>query len=312
MHKRKTRVAVLTVAYNRIEPLDICLKALSASQPRGICDVFVIDNASTDAVLPTVKKHGANYYRLNKNYFVSRALNEGFQHFKIAQKYDYAIFMGSDVLCDKYMVQDMLRTMDDNPSIGKTGPSHFEIHTDMLLTIGLSINRITSLLINFVDPDKRTGMNHFHSLYMTRCDAFESAGYFDHVLYPMIYEEPDLGERILKKGYKIMSTPQAKLWHPIEPPKKQYRVRRERLYNTRPKAYLFFRNRIIYMSTYSNSIQFIAFYLFVNPLISLYYLPNIDRRYIKHAILGIIDGTVYALTKNRKYIEARNKSLLNI
>lgn len=309
---RKKKVAVLTVAFNRIETLDICLEALAKSQPAGVCDLFVIDNASTDPVKPTASKHGARYYRLDKNYFVARALNEGFKHFNILKNYDYVVFMGSDVLCDKFMIRDMTTMMDKTPEVGKTGPSHFEIHTDMLLTIGLSIHRVTSLLVNFLDADIREGMNHFHSLYFVRTEAFEKSGRFDHVLYPMIYEEPDLGERILKAGYKIKSTPEAKIWHPIEPKTKKYRIRKERLYNSLPKAYLFFRNRIIYMSTYSNPLQFLLFYFIINPVISLYYLPNIEKRFIWHAFLGWWHGTVFALTRNRKYIEARNKSLLNI
>lgn len=315
--KQTKKVAVMTVAFNRSYELDTCLNSIRKNKYPALFDIYIVDNASSENIRRVAKKHDTGYLKLDKNYFVSRALNTGFTHFKLAEKYDYVLLMGSDVMTDRHLIYNLTRTMDQDPTIAVCGPSHHQMHSNILQTIGLSISRLTSLLINTTAMWQNNPINHFHSLYMVRTDAFQKIDGYDSVLYPMIYEEPDLGERLLKKGYKLMPCTKAKIWHPIDQQKPKadsvkMRIPKERLYNSLPKAYLFFRNRIIYMSTYSNPIQFLLFYFIFNPAISLYYLSQLDSRYIKYALIGMWDGTIYAIAKKRTFITARNKALLAI
>lgn len=314
--RTKKDVAIMTVAFNKKAVLAKCLSALKKSNSISDFDIFVIDNNSSDDIRSVADRYSSSYLRLKKNFFASRAINMGFNHFNIAEKYKYIIIMGSDVLVDPNMISELKKTMQADATIGISGPSHYDISTNTLMTYGLNIHKITSLLVNTLDPKSRNKMNHFHSLYMVRTDAFNQIGGLNHVLYPMIYEEPDLGERMKKKNYIIYSSPRAKIWHSLdylfEGKKDSLVVHKERLYNSVPKAYLFIRNRLIYMSQYSSFFQFLLFYFFVNPAIMLYYMSKMDFKYMTYAVKGYIDGTWFAITKNQSFIKKRNQRVLDI
>jgi GT2 family glycosyltransferase len=137
----------------------------------------------------------------------------------------------------------------------------------------------------------------------------------------MIYEEPDLGERMIRAGYTIEPCFAAHIWHPVSKEHNAIpsglqssaaRIPKERLYDNRVKAYLFFRNRIIYMSLYTNTLQFLIFYCIFNPLLFFYYLPSIRKRLVPVALLGVVHATLFAVTKNRQYIASKNHTILHI
>ncbi len=302
--------------YNRTTALKRCIEALQKND-NTLFDLYLVDNGSSEDVAAVAKQYKLQYVRLAQNKYVSYAVNYGFVHFKIAKSYPYAMFMGSDVYADETLLKDLVKTMESDATIGVTGPTHYEWGSNTPLTSGLSIHRISSLLINTLSPQDQKPINHFHSLYLVRSKAFEEIGMYDAVLYPMIYEEPDLGERMIRHGYTIKPTFKAAIWHPIGAGKpiqklKQQKTPKERLYNNRPKAYLFFRNRILYMSTYSSFWQFLLFALCINPLIFVYYIPSIEPKYVPIALVGIYDGFVFAITHSHDYISQRNKAVLSI
>lgn len=313
--KKRKKTAVLLVAYNRAKVLDACLKALQRNTPKTLYEIFVVDNGSTEKVRDICRKNNASYLRLPKNVYVSKALNLGFDHFQIAKEFDYVILMGSDVLTDTSLILKLTEFMQKHPEVGVSGPSHYEITSKKLISIGVTIHRMTSLLRNFTDEKIPQGMNHFHSLYITRSQIFKQIKGFDHVLFPMIYEEPDMGERILSLGYKIVSCPAAKIWHPLDDVDEKNtsaQIRAKRLYSNRAKAYLFFRNRIIYMRRHSNISQFILFMLLWNPLMIFIYLPTVDFSNVPVSLKGILDGVVYSFKQNRQFVKKQNLKILGV
>lgn len=317
MKSKPHSIAVLTVAFNRTDALAVCLRALNKNTHRNLFDIFVIDNGSVEDVQTVAAQNKASYLRLAKNYFISRALNEGFKHFNIEDSYEYIVVTGSDVLTDPRTIHELYTLMEHDKSIGISGPSHYQIHTNVLLTRGLSIHPVTSLLVNTKRIGEQKPINHFHSLYIVRSDLFGSAGGLNHVLFPMIFEEPDLGERALRLGFKIVPCPKAKIWHPIDQPPPQnktekMRIPRERLYNSTPKAYLFFRNRIIYMTIYSTPLRLLTFFLVFNPIIFFYYLFDVSPQYIPYVLRGLCDGIIFAATKNVAFIKNRNREVLHV
>ena len=306
----------MTVAYNRSKVLEVCIKSLLSSHHLDLFDIFIIDNGSHENIKKMIGTYPVKYLRLKKNFFASFALNRGFSHFQIAKKYKYVVLMGSDVLVDKRTIIRQFETMEESKNIGMTGPAHYDIRSNKLLTYGITINPSTSRLINTRHPKAREGMNHFHSMYMVRTSVYKKLDGLDHVLFPMIFEEPDLGQRIFKAGYSIVSSPRARIWHSLDQASKvghgKHVVEKERLYDNKAKAYLFFRNRIIYMSMYSTFAQFLLFYFLYNPLIFLYYLPTINPRHLYYAIIGIWHGTHFNLTFSRAYITKQNRAILKI
>lgn len=308
--------AVITVAFNKSKSLDACLHSVRSNVGCSF-DIFVIDNCSTELIQPIAKKYKAKYLRLSKNYYASRAVNIGFTKFHILKKYRNLLIMGSDVRLEKRLISKLNNTLNGDPNIAITGPGHYDILSNKLLSFGIMIDKVTSLIRNFADPSIREGMNHFHSLYMIKTRVFASVAGFNHTLFPMIYEEPDLGERCKAAGYTILTTPTARIWHSLDelfvPRTRDKKLQRaQRLFNSYPKAYLFFRNRLLYMRLYSNALQFLIFLLFIFPAITLWYMRSMAPQHILVAFTGIMHGLFFAVTKDQKKIQHWNKQLLNI
>lgn len=310
------KTAIIIPTYNSYQILNIALQNLRLLKQQKSFDIFVIDNGSTDKTQGTVKLFkNIRYLKLPKNYFASRAINIGFQEFALQNNYKYLLIMAHDVFIDSKAPLLMAEYLETHKDVGLLGASHYEYNTSILRTTGHSINHTISMLINFTDDSLLNKINHFSSMYMMPTRLYKKLGGLDDVLFPMVFEEPDIGERILKSGYKIRCCSKAKIWHPIEIGKKKtakIHVREDRIYSSYAKTYFFFRNRVLYMSLHVGFIRFLIFYLIFNPIIFLYYFIKVRPEFKVYAIKGFIDGSIFAFTKNKKYIEKQNKSLLNI
>ena len=312
----KAQAIVLIPTYNRAPILKTVLRNLQKSSSKALFDICVVDNGSTDNTAEVVRTFkGVKYTKEIKNRFIAKALNNAFFKQRFYDKYKFVVIMANDVKVDKFSVLRLIEFMQSHPKVGVSGPKHFDFVLGSLLNEGLTVDRITSLLANCNPTDKNSGLNHFHSCFIVRTDAFKQVGGFRPVLFPMIYEEPDLGERILALGYTISPCRKAKIWHPLENTfknKAEFKIRYERLFNSKPKAYLFFRNRMIYMRSHSNIFQFLLFFFIFNPLIFIFYLRLLERKYLLDAVRGLYDGAIYSLNQSENFIMKQNKSVLNI
>ncbi|MDO8609567.1 MAG: glycosyltransferase family 2 protein [bacterium] len=310
------KTAIIIPTYNSCQVLNIALQRLKSIKQQKFFDIFVIDNGSSDKTHEIVKQFkNVRYLRLPKNYFVCRAINAGFRKFVTQNKYKYLLIMAHDVLIDPQTPLLMVEYLEIHKDVGLLGASHYEYGTSILRTTGHSINHTTSTLINFTDDSLSNKINHFSSMFMMPTRLYKELGGLNDVLFPMIFEEPDIGERILQHGYKIRCCLEAKIWHPIELNQKtnqKIQIRINRIYSTTAKTYLFFRNRILYMSLYAGFFRFFIFYFIINLVISLYYIKNVKSEYIKYAIKGFIDGSIFAFTKNLNFIKTRNRKILSI
>jgi GT2 family glycosyltransferase len=312
----KAQAIVLIPTYNRASILKTVLKYLQKSSGKALFDICVVDNGSTDNTAEVVRTFkDVIYTKEIKNRFIAKALNNTFFKQKISDKYKYVVIMANDVKVNEKTMKNLLGFMQDNPKVGVSGPMHYDFVLGSLLNEGLTVDRITSLLVNCNPKNRNSGLNHFHSCFVVRTDAFKQVGGFRPVLFPMIYEEPDLGDRILALGYSIAPCRTAKIWHPLEDSTKSkadFKIRYERLFNSKAKAYLFFRNRMIYMRSHSNIFQFLLFFFIFNPLIFIFYLRLLEPKYLLDAVRGLYDGTIYSFNQSESFIIKQNKLVLNI
>lgn len=314
----KIKTAILIPTYNREKILDVCLSYAAHSNQMDLFDIYVVDNGSTDSTKKVVNKYKHTFYiRQKQNVFIARALNEVFFQHKLQDTYKYIIVMANDVKVQKDTFITLMKFMEANPDLCLSSGVHYEWNSSIPRSTGLTINPLTSLLVNYLDDKPENIINHFHSMFIIRAARFVEVKGFNHVLYPMIFEEPDLGERMLNEKNKARVCMKTKFWHPIDIETKKndndkIEVRKERLYSNKPKAYLFFRNRIIYMRLHTSLLRFIVFYFIFNPVIFIYYLPTIQTQDIKYALLGLMHGSVFALTQNQDYISRRNRTVLSI
>lgn len=309
------KAVVLMPTYNKPHVLDIALKALLKSSHREDFDICVIDNGSIENNEKIAGKYkSVIFYKLDKNYFISGAINKVFFKYKMNLKYKNIIILAHDALVDKNTISELIKCIDGDSKIGMTGPTAYQYGSKTLSSIGLTIDPLSSLLIPYTSAKNSGRLNHFASCLAVKADVFYKAGGLNAVLFPMVFEEPDLGERIMKLGYNIVPCTKAKIYHPIYIENKSIEeiIKKERILATRERSYLFFRNRIIYMSLHTSMEKFLVFYFFINPALCLYYLPTIKIKFMIIAVKGFVDGSIYALLKNKSYIAARNRFFLGV
>ncbi|MBI3619792.1 glycosyltransferase family 2 protein [Candidatus Roizmanbacteria bacterium] len=309
----KPVAAILIPTHNSSAILDRTLISLNQSRHLDKFDIFVIDNASTDDTRQVTAKHRkVSYMQLRKNFLMSKAINTAFRRLKIAEKYEYIIIMAHDVMVNEVTLWNMYRFMTDNRSVSLAGPVAYNFNSNEVSSAGLSVNPFTSLLVHYLPIQQSVPVNHFASAWIMKSSVFKEISGFDEILFPMVFEEPDLGERLLRKGYKIDRCLTAYIWHPIyldDRPSYEI-IKKERIYSSSSKTYLFFRNRLLYMKKHAKSLHFPFFLFFIYPAVLIYYLPSVPLKYWRWTFQGIKDGLIYSLTKSKDYIRNKNNEIL--
>lgn len=108
------RVAVHLVTYNNTDTIVPCLKALQAQAVS--CELYIIDNASTDDTVKKIEAMGLKVHRNLTNTGYAVAHNQA-----IAQtRSEYILTLNPDLLLQTGFLSTMCTVMDANPQLGST------------------------------------------------------------------------------------------------------------------------------------------------------------------------------------------------
>lgn len=116
---------------------------------------------------------------------------------------------------------------------------------------------------------------------LVKSNVFRQIGFFDETFF-LCYEENDFCHRTRKQGFKILSIPEAKIWHKAEWVK------------SKPNAeYYLIRNRLLFMRKNAKIWHFFSFFYFyiLGTLVRLIsYLLGNDTKSTKLILRGIVHG----------------------
>jgi GT2 family glycosyltransferase len=222
-------LAIITVSTNEAEWIRPCLKTVFTHVGDVSVDVVVVDNESTDGTADLVAREFPDAR-------VVRSRNHGFSHGNnralMTCNSRYVLFLNPDTEILEGTFADLVRMMDDRPTVGLIGvrqvvtdgrldatirwfPNALRAMGDALLAERLP-RRPHWLGERELDPasyeqefdcDWTSG-----SFMLVRREAIESAGYLDE-RYFLYCDETDFCRRIKTAGWEVRHLPQMTILH---------------------------------------------------------------------------------------------------
>jgi len=270
-------ISVIIPTYNRKTKLARLLNSiLESTYPKDKMEIIVVDDASTDGTKNFIEQKFSDVIiiRNQNELFVSESRNIGIKH----ATGEFIFLIDDDNVVDKMCMNELTKILQSNQKIGFVGPiMYYFSEKNKIAWAGAKRGKFTSLTkILKNHPTKPiTETEYIPNALMVRKRVAEEIGLYDNKNFPFLYDDGDFCQRGKKKGYEIVVTSKAKVWHDI--PLEENTVDKTRIYhcNTEKKAYFNSRNRILFQHKHTSKNQFLIFLLLFNWVVALYYLKII-------------------------------------
>lgn len=214
-------LSIVLVNFNDAAHLPECLSAVEANAGRFDPDVIVVDNASTDGSASLVAERFPRVRLIpnEKNEGFSRANNRAVRK----SRGEFLLFLNTDVVLRPGAIELLMEEMAAHPDTGVAGPA-------LLTPAGAFQASFGGRTGFFVELAKKAILNRLRTrtlrtnrrrrevrwvsgaFLLVRRKAFLDAGGFDEGFF-LYFEDIDLCERILDKGWKVIFLPEAVSLH---------------------------------------------------------------------------------------------------
>ena len=301
------KISVIIPTYNRSEMVVKCVESVLANDWPDI-EIIVVDDCSPDDTGDKIKSRfggdvRVRYIRNAKNSFQAVSRNNGA---KVATG-EYLLFLDDDNVVAKDMLAELISCFSRHTKAAFVAP--MAVHQrpgkhGLVWTLGSDFNRWTSqpkdcfanLPIEKLPSDKTDFQTTYSpNAFMIKTDIFRAVGGFEES-FVQIFEESDLGWRILEAGYECWITSTAKTDHfgflepGCVPELRQLGI--EKPYRT----YCFARNRLRFARRHFKLLQILSVSLIFAPLSVCYYTlialknrrPDIAWAYVKGTLAGVL------------------------
>lgn len=217
------KLTISIVNYNTGDYLIRCLDSIDKVKDEVFFEVYVVDNNSSDDSLSKAKKSypKLNYILNHDNFGFGKAHNQVLKKVKS----EYVLILNPDVELKSGELGEMIKFMDDNPSVGAATPEIVLPGGGIDLTAHRGFPTPWASFIYYVLGDDSLyhltykDMNKPHEVdaitgafFLTRKFVLDKVGLFDED-YFMYAEDIDLCYRIKEAGLKIMYVPSIKILH---------------------------------------------------------------------------------------------------
>ncbi len=194
-------VSIVLTTYNSELTIDNVLNSIIMQEiPLNSIELIIVDGGSRDSTIERIRsfinKYGAMFWRVeflvhDKNYGVSKARNDGI----MLSKGKYILILDHDVIMRKDTIKVLLEYLEKLPStVACVRPLQIHVGGDRIRRMFESIARNNLLKVGSID-----------TCTLCRACIFREVGLYDVTLGPpyTIYEDIELGARVLSKGYEI-------------------------------------------------------------------------------------------------------------
>jgi GT2 family glycosyltransferase len=224
------KLSIVIVAWNVREQLTDCLQSLDRCPPREACEVFVVDNASTDGTAEAVRRGfpGVTVLANEKNCGFAAANNQGFA---LAHG-EYVLVLNPDTIVPPRALDILCAFMDRRPEVGACGPrllnaaGTVQPSARRFPSFRASLHRHTVfrhlpvfrqqhhqwLMRDFRHDEERDVDQLMGAALFLRRAALDQVGGMDERFF-MYYEEVDLCYRLRQAGWRIVFVPEATITH---------------------------------------------------------------------------------------------------
>lgn len=221
--RRNPTVYVLVLNWNhKLVTLDCVESALRSDYPRF--RVVVIDNGSTDGSVEFLQRKYGRYVTVlenGANLGYADGFNVGLRYAFRHSDARYCLVMNNDTVIDPRAISELVKLAETDSRIGfATGKVYYFDQPTVLQTVGRKEDSIWwgGEMIGNREEDRgqydqvseRVFIDDIYTLVSKRV-YIDTQGYSSDFFLEA--EEYDWQARAKKLGYKIMYTPNAKLWH---------------------------------------------------------------------------------------------------
>lgn len=224
---KQPKVAVITLNYNQIDYTVGCVKSLLKSDYSNF-EIILIDNGSSEENFKILKNRlpkdlRLNLPRLERNLGYVGGINFGLEKAN-ETNCEYFLIMNNDTLIDENAIKELVFTSEKhNNNAIVSGKVYNYDEKDTLQYIGQDFDPANMLNqrshvknrrekdIGQYDQEMELGMTD-DIMWMIPRKVYEEIGLYSDYFF-LYGEQNDYALRAIKKGFKLIYTPKAKLWH---------------------------------------------------------------------------------------------------
>lgn len=212
-------ISIIIINYNTEELLEECIASIKEKTIGANYEIIVVDNNSADGSLNSlISSYPDIIFKLEeKNYGFGVANNIG----ATIAKGKYLFFLNPDTLLVNDAISVLYRYMEANNNVAICGgnlykgdmkpASSYHVMDFLLFEYKIIFNIHRPIGFNYTNTPKEVDVIVGADLFIRSSLFTENKG-FDSDFF-MYFEEVELCNRIQKKGYKIVSVPEAKIVH---------------------------------------------------------------------------------------------------
>lgn len=218
------KLSIVIVNWNAKEFLYQCLQSIEQSGLNGPLNIIIVDNCSTDNSVNFIRQQFPQITIIaNKNNIgFARANNQGIKK----TESEYILLLNPDTVIFQNSLSTMIALMDESPNVGVCGPRILDAHKNpapvasspktlrMLIMDTFAAKLFPRVMsLDKVFPTRPTKVRNLSGCcLLLRRKALMEVGTLNEDLF-LYYEEPELIERLLKKGWYAYYLPQSEIVH---------------------------------------------------------------------------------------------------
>jgi GT2 family glycosyltransferase len=301
MKSAQPKIAIIVLNWNGKQDTLACLESLGKLTYSNF-EVLVVDNGSTDGSQAAIRQYFPNHTWIQntENLGFAEGCNVGLRA-AIQGGADLFFLLNNDTVAAADILERFLETFQTRPDAGILGAKILLFdERDTLDHLGGMWNSRTGTFTF-------TGMNSLEEQWqitqeldyvcgagmMIKKSVIEAIGYFDPRFF-LIWEESDYCFRARVAGFKVLTSPQAKVWH---------RVSASFIGGKPHSAYYWWRNRLLWIEKNCSIREKASLYLRI-------LIPEILHK-IKIQLLKKPQLSIEKLLKVNNYKEKENKLTQN-
>jgi GT2 family glycosyltransferase len=218
------RVLIIILTHNHIDLTVACLNSLRGLEWPNF-ETLVVDNASTDATLATIRTAYPEVRLIaNKtNVGYVEGNNLGLRY-ALASRFDYALLLNNDTEVAPDFLRQLVEACEANSRLGVVGPLiYYHTAPNRVWSAGGIVDRATGTTRMRGVGEEDTGQFRGRAFvdFVTGCallvriSLLPKTGLLDE-RFGMYFEETEWCARIRRAGWEIAVIPESLVWHKIE------------------------------------------------------------------------------------------------
>lgn len=215
------KVFIVALTWNRSDLIEECLTSLRKVKSKHKICVIVVDNHSIDDTVRIIKQKFPEVIliRNKKNLGWSGGNNKGIA-FALKKHADYILLLNNDITIDKQCIDNLVKVMESDTTLGIVGPKIFRSGTNPRI-ISNAGNFFTKDFFGYSRGGGRIDNGKYNSVVkvdfvagvaFAKAAVFEKVGFFDE-RYFLYFEDVDFCMRAKKMGYSFAFVPDAFEFH---------------------------------------------------------------------------------------------------